>query len=213
MKKVLAGLILGIALCLGLAAIAATLLGVRQSRLTLQVHGLLLLLAAAIASGLLGYVLQALAGTVPDRLAAAVVVAALCAVACYVAGMSAPSETWKQQLLHLIPAVLSICAAAALVIHGLLFLAAQRIAPEPHHLAFIRTLILCAVALSAAFAGSHWHRLELTRIAYAALVLVAVKLVIEDLRHGRLEFIAAAFFLFALTLIAVPRLAREGKKV
>jgi len=204
---------LGIALCLGLAAIAATLLGVRQNRLTLQVHGLLLLLAMAISSGLLGYGLQALAGTLPDHLAAGVPVAALCAVACYAGGISAPSETWKQQLLQLIPAAVSICAAAALLVYGLLFLAAQRIAPEPYHIAFIRTLILCTVALSAAFAGSHWHRLELTRIAYAALALVAVKLVLEDLRHGRLEFIAAAFFLFALTLIAVPRLAREGHKV
>ena len=34
----------------------------------------------------------------------------------------------------------------------------------------------------------------------------------EDLRHGRMEFIAASFFLFAITLIGVPRLARIGSK-
>ncbi|MGB9407947.1 MAG: hypothetical protein WCA89_10440, partial [Terracidiphilus sp.] len=82
-----------------------------------------------------------------------------------------------------------------------------------HPIAFIRTLALCALALALAFAGSRWRRIELTRIAYATLALVAAKLLFEDLRQGRLEFIAASIFLFAITLIAVPRLARMGQKV
>jgi hypothetical protein len=53
---------------------------------------------------------------------------------------------------------------------------------------------------------------ELTRMAYAALGLVAAKLLLEDMRLGHLEFIAAAIFLFALTLIAVPQMARMGRK-
>ncbi len=203
---------LGGSLCLGIAAIAATLLGVRSGRLSLQVHGLLLLGSVAVASGLLGYAFDALAGTLPDRVAAAVVVAAACAVVCYAVQKPGPKETGKELLLQLIPAVLSVTAVAALLVRWLLALVALRIAPELHHVAFIRTFILCAVALAVAFAGSRWHRLELTRIAYATLALVAIKLLFEDLRHGRLEFIAAAFFLFALTLIAVPRLARTGRK-
>jgi hypothetical protein len=39
-----------------------------------------------------------------------------------------------------------------------------------------------------------------------------VKLIAEDLRHGHLEYIAASIFLFALTLIAAPRLARAREK-
>ncbi len=53
---------------------------------------------------------------------------------------------------------------------------------------------------------------ELTRTGFAALVLVAVKLVTEDLRLGHLEFIAGSIFLFALTLISVPRVARTARK-
>ena len=34
--------------------------------------------------------------------------------------------------------------------------------------------------------------------------------VFEDLRHGHLAFIAASIFLFAVTLIVVPRVARTG---
>ena len=82
--------------------------------------------------------------------------------------------------------------------------------PEAHHLAFIRTLTLCAAALALAYGGAHWRRVELTRLGYALLVLVAVKLVLEDLRHGHLEFVAASTFVFALTLFAVPWLARIG---
>jgi len=205
--------VLAQALVLGLAATASTVLGVRLGRLALLVHGLLLLVSAAIASGLLGYAFQALAGTMPDHLAASVWIAAVCALICYAAGKRAAGETWQRQLLHLVPAALSVCALAAMLVQGLLVLASLRITPEVHHVAFLRTLILCAVTLAVAFAGARWQRLELTRIAYASLALLAAKLLLEDLRHGHLAFIAAAFFLFALTLIAVPRLARTGHKI
>jgi predicted tellurium resistance membrane protein TerC len=52
----------------------------------------------------------------------------------------------------------------------------------------------------------------MTRMAYVALAFVAAKLLFEDLRHGHMESIAASIFLFALTLIALPRLARMGAK-
>jgi hypothetical protein len=45
------------------------------------------------------------------------------------------------------------------------------------------------------------------------MVLVAIKLVAEDLRHGHLAYIAASIFLVALTLIAAPRLARATQIV
>lgn len=48
----------------------------------------------------------------------------------------------------------------------------------------------------------------MTRLAYGALAFEAAKLLFEDLRQGRMEFIAASFFLFAVTLIGVPRLGR-----
>ncbi len=87
-------------------------------------------------------------------------------------------------------------------------LASIRIQPGAHHLAFIRTLTLCTVALGMVFAGARWRRVELTRLGYATVVLVAIKLVAEDLRHGHLIYIAASISMVALTLIAAPRLAR-----
>ena len=203
---------LGVALSLGTASIAATLLGLRLQRLTLQVHGAVLLASAAIASGLLGYVFRAMAGTQPARLSAAVGVVALCALVCYTAGIRGPAESWIRQSLHLVTAGLAVCILAALLVEGLLFLTALGVAPAVYHAAFIRTLTSCAIALAVAFAASRWRRPELTRIAYAALAFVAAKLVFEDLRHGHLEFIAASIFLFAITLISVPRLAQNSRR-
>ena len=204
---------LAVALVLGLAAVVCTLMGIRLGRLTLQTHGLLLLLAAAIASGLPGFAFQALAGTAPLHFVAGVGVSAACAVVCYAAQKPAAGENWQRQLLHLVPAALSVCALAAMLVQALLALASLRMIPEVHHIAFLRTFTICAMTLAVAFAGAHWQRLELTRIAYASLALLAVKLVLEDLHHGHLPFIAGAFFLFALTLIAVPRLTRIGTKI
>jgi hypothetical protein len=196
--------------CLGLAAIAATIFA---PRLALRFHGLVFLIAAAVASGLLEYSFQALAGAMPVRLDASVCIVSACVFLCYAAGKHLPEEDWKPQLLQLATAALAVFALAALLVQGLLWLSALRITPSAPYVAFIRTLVLCGVALALAFAGSRWRRVELTRIAYAALGLVAVKLLFEDLHLGHLEFIAAAIFLFAITLIAVPQMAHRKKKV
>ena len=197
---------------LGVAAVTATALGARWSRLTLEFHGLACLLAAASAAGLLDYVYCALAGALPGAPTSGVCLVAASAVLCYAAGKPRQGEPWKLQLLHLATASVALGAVAALLIEGLMSLAAFGVHPEAQHLAFIRTLTLCAAALALAFSGERWRRLELTRIGYATLVLVAVKLVFEDLRHGHLAYIAASIFLVALTLIAVPRLTHREQK-
>jgi len=201
------------AVCLGVAAIIAIILGARFNRLILQLHGVVFLLAAAIQSAQLKNAFDALAGSPPATLVWGAAAISVCAIVCYVAARPAASESGGQRLLRLAMAAMAVWAVAALVVQGLLWLAAMRMLTEACHVAFFRTLGACALALALAFAGSHWRRVELTRIAYAVVALVAVKLVFEDMRHGRLEFIAASIFLFAITLIAVPRLARAGQRM
>jgi hypothetical protein len=196
--------------CLGLAAIGCTAMSVRIGRMTLGFHGLVFLTADAIASGWLKYAFHALAGTLPAGDAWIVSGVSACSIICYVAGKPGTQENWKKQILHFVPAAFSACALAALLVEGLVWLLALYVTPDVYHVAFIRTLSICAVALALAFGGCRWRRVELTRIAYAALWFIAAKLLFEDLRHGRLEFIAASIFLFAITLIAVPRIARMG---
>ena len=195
-----------------LAAIEVTALGARLNRLALEFHGAAYLLAAAILSGLLGYCFHALADGLSGAPGWSVYLATAGAILCYAAAKPVPEERRRPQALHIVSALLAVGAAAALLVKGLMALVALRVIPAPHHLAFIRTFTICAAALALAFSGARWRRKELTRISYAALVLLAVKLVFEDLRVRHLEFSAASIFLFAITLIAVPRFARMGRR-
>jgi hypothetical protein len=200
------------AACLGAAAIVAAVLGVRLKRLALEFHGMIYLVAAAAVSGLLDYVFRALAGTLPGAPSWSVCFVSVCAALCYATGKRGQRESWKQQFLPVVSASLAAGATAALLVAGLMGLITLSVHPGPQHLAFLRTLVLCAVTLALAFSGSHWRRVELTRIGYAVLALVAVKLLLEDLRHGHMEYIAASIFLFAVTLIVVPRIARMKQR-
>jgi hypothetical protein len=200
------------AVCMGVAAIAATVLGARLNRTTLQVHGLVYLTAAAIASGLPAYAFRALAGTLPAAPARTACLAAVCAIVCYGTAKPADAES-AQRLLHLVPAAIAVCGLAALLVQGLLGLLTLLLVPDVYHVAFIRTLITCALALLLAYSGPRWGRMELNWIAWTTLVFVAAKLLFEDLRHGNLVFIAGSIFLFAVTLMAVPRLAHMGQRI
>jgi hypothetical protein len=197
---------------LGAAAIAVAFLGARLKRPALELHGVIYLLAAAVVSGLLQYAFSALAGTLPGAPPVGVSLVSACVVLCYAAANSGKEKQWTTQFLTIVSATLAVCAATALAVECLMSVLAWSVSIGPHHMAFIRTLSTCVAALALAFGGAHWRRMELTRIGYAALALVAVKLVFEDLRQGHLGFIAASIFLFAVTLIALPRIARLGEK-
>ena len=82
----------------------------------------------------------------------------------------------------------------------------------PWTVAVIRTFVACAFALGLAWSGSKWQRKELAWLAWTALVLGAVKLLFEDVRHGHLAFTATSIFLYAVTLLLVPRLIRTHIK-
>jgi hypothetical protein len=110
-------------------------------------------------------------------------------------------------------ALLVTAAVTALLVQEMMGLIALKVIPGAHHLAFIRTLMICLAAMGLAFGGARWGLTELTKIGYAILGLLAVKLALEDLRHGQLAFIAGSIFLFAITLIVVPRVARMGQRV
>jgi len=197
---------------LGAAALAAMGVSRHPHWTVFEFYGMVFLLAAAAASGLLDFLVSALVGTPSGAPAAGMWLIAVCAVLCYLLAQSREGERWRPQVLHLGFAALAASALAALLVDGLFALTALSVTPGVHHLALIRTVALCAAALVLVSGGAHWRRRELTRLGYAALGLVAVKLVTEDLRHGHLGYIAASIFLVALTLIAAPRVARARQK-
>jgi hypothetical protein len=137
---------------------------------------------------------------------------ALCASLCYVLVKPRGAKGWIPRTLHIGFTALATGSVLALLVDGLVALTACVLVPGPHHLALIRTVALCVAALALVSGGVRWRRDELTRLGYAAIALVAVKLVTEDLRHGHLAYIAASIFLVAFTLIAAPRVARARQK-
>ena len=192
------------------AAIAATFLGVRSTRLTLEFHGLLYLAAAAFVSGLLDYAGRALAGSFPAAPGWTVWTVAASAVLCYSIGGRFRGDQWNHRFLRLLSATLAVSAAVTFLVSALMWLAAAGMTPGESHVAIIRTLITCAVALALAYSGARWRRIELLWIAYGVLALVTVKLLVEDLHHGHPGSIAVSISLYAVALIAIPRMARMG---
>ena len=199
-------------LLLGASALAAMWLSRRQDWTIFEYYSMAFLLAAAAASGLPGLLVSALVGIPAGAPAAGVWPIAICAVLCYGLAPARPRERWIPQALHLGMAALAAGSLLALLINGLVALTGIAVALGAHHVALIRTVALCAAALALVSGGARWLRLELTRLGYAAIALVAIKLVTEDLRLGHLAYIAASIFLLAFTLIAAPRVARARQQ-
>jgi hypothetical protein len=173
----------------------------------LELHGAIYLVAAAFVSGLLGFACRSLIGslpTTPTWIHGAIFASAFL---CYLVGGRFSKDQWIQWLPHLASATLTASAGAALLVVMLARFLVRINSPNIGPLEIIQTLTTCSAALALAYGGSRWRRSELIWIAYATLVFVAAKLLFEDLRHDHLVFIAASFFLYAATLILLPRLA------
>ena len=198
-----------IATALGIAAILATSGGVNLSRLSLAFHGVIYLCAAAFASGLLQYSAHAVAGAFPPPPEPIVWIIAAVIILCYAIGGRIENTGWKPQFFHTLSAALAVGSAATVLVSALVWLTTTVITPGASHVAVLRTLTACAMALALAWLGPRWRRMELVWLAYATLAAVAAKLLLEDLHQGHPEFIAASIFLYAVTLILVPRLARR----
>lgn len=197
-------------LSLSLLAVSATLYGTRYRLRTLQFHSSACLVAAAVSSGLLvwvGHTLVARRLMAPGILILFVSAAAL---ACYGALASRREEAKWPQALRFVEGALATGIIAALGVLALARMTAIVASPRPQHLAALRTLIGCGLAVSLAWCGSHWRLLELAWLAWIAMLLLAVKLLFEDLRHGHLGYTAASIFVYAVTLMLVPRLLRAN---
>jgi hypothetical protein len=207
----------GAVAALACAALVAYLLAARTNSTMLDLHGAIFLCAAVGISALPEYVAGVLAGSLPAgpaaSSAASSVVVVCCAAVAFAAARGAETGSWRKQVLEFIPPLVATCGLTALVTRSVLAAAALVISLDVHHVAFLRTLTVSLVALALAFAGSRVGRAALTQLAYLALAFVAAKLLFEDLHHSRMEFIAGSISLFAMTLIAVPRLVRLGARL
>jgi hypothetical protein len=191
-------------------AVIATSEAVRTSRLTLAFQGFAFLLAGALASGWLPYVAHALAGAFPAPPIGTIWLVAASAILCYTIGGQFQGTHWEHRLFQVLSATLAISSLATVLVSAMVWITATVITPGASHVAVIRTLAGCSLALALARLGPLIRRTELVWIAYATLACVAAKLLFEDLRQGHPEFIAASIAVYAITLLLVPRVVRRA---
>jgi hypothetical protein len=197
------------AVALSVAAMSAVAVFARTRYWSLGIHGTLYLLAAGIACGLFTYASSALAGKVPTWPGWSFWVVVLSGLVSYVLGSRASGEGWRARMLWVLPAAVVGSAVAALAVAGFAGLSSMEVSAS--RLSMVRTVVTCVIALGLGYAGSWWNRVELGWVAYGAIGLGALKLVVEDLRFGSAGTLMVSLLFYGLILILLPRLTRFGR--
>ena len=169
------------------------------------------LTAAVAVSPLVSYLVDALARTVPAAPGFSVCVIVLAALVCYAIALRGPADQGNRRFLWIVPAALAAFAVTSLVVAVIVWLAAGHLELAASRLSVIRTIVICALALSLAFLGLRWKRMELSWIAYAAVAFGTLKLVFEDLRYGNPASLVVSFLFYGMILILLPRLTYRSE--
>jgi hypothetical protein len=177
--------------------------------MTLRVHSALFLVAAALRTGLVVASSETLAGVGSGALpplAWAVAVTAGAAWAVLATDRAAPDGGLGRapQLLLAVLVVLAIGKAA----HMGLELALGPVTRDPGAAAVARTAVLGGLVLALAWSARRGAFPELAWLVYPLLAVGGLKLLLEDLPHGRPVTLVASLALYGAVLIAAPRLMR-----
>ena len=191
------------------SAAAATIVYTRTHKLSLGMHASLYLAAATVASTLPGYAAGALTENVPGLPDWRVGIVALTAALCYGIGASTQQDQGRRRLLWVTPAAIVGFTSAALAIAAIVGLASRHFELAASTLSVIRTVVICALALAFGFLGSLQKRVELAWLAYAAVALGTLKLLVEDLRFGNAASLVVSLLFYGLILILLPRVAKH----
>jgi hypothetical protein len=206
-------------LAVGWAALAvlSSALARRFRRLTLAVHGCVYAVAACLPAGALIHAATTLVAAPsvrwPDAPRSTVVVVAAMAASAWLTGHATDSPLAPRQR---VPRSILLAAAAVtsagLAVGWLVPLVAG--APGPRAsaalAASVRTAVMVGGVLLLAWAGRFPAWREAGWLAYPLLVVVGLKLVLENLARSRPSSLFVDFALFGTALILVPRLRRYG---
>jgi hypothetical protein len=196
-------------------AVMAAVAAHRVPRLTLAVHAVLFALAAASQGGLLAYAATALLRSPlvswePAPPGALLIAAAMLGAAWLTAGRFAAASL--QQRIPRCALVAALALAAAGLAMGWLVPAVAG-APGPGAnvgvAATARTAVLVGGALALAGAARSPRWVEAGWLTYPLLLLVGMKLLLEDISRSRPASLFLAFALYGAALILVPRLRRR----
>jgi len=201
-----------------LLALAMAWFSGRYGRVALSLQCTFLLLAAGVSSGILATGFQALAGGTLAAWPALVpwhLVIALTTVACLFIPVAQHSDRWgiAAGLPQLIVLALSVWEVGGLMVAHIAPVVAGVGGPDadPAVLAALRTAVLSAAAVTLALSSRHKRWPEARWLVYPVLVLVGVKLFVEDFPNGQPVTLFVALALVGSALILVARLlARDN---
>ena len=188
---------------------AATFVYTRTRKLSLGMHASFYLAAATAVSTLPAYTADALAENVPGVPDWRVWIVAVIAALCYGIGASTEHDQGRRRMLWVTPAALVGFTGAALAVAAIVGLASRHLELAASSLSVIRTVVICAVALALGFLGSLQKRVELAWLAYAAVALGTLKLMVEDLRFGNAASLVVSLLFYGLILILLPRVTKR----
>jgi len=196
-----------------LLALALAWISGRSSRVSLSLHCTLLLIASVLGSGLLLTGIVAFTGDAatswPTPGIAQLLVAAA-AVACLFIPVAQRSDRWGSlaALPQLVVLILAGWSVGGLVVTFLAPMLAGVPGPstDPGKLAALRTAVLAAAAITLATSSRHVRWPEARWLAYPALIVAGVKLVLEDFPSGRPTTLCIALALVGGALILVSKL-------
>jgi hypothetical protein len=192
-------------------------MGSRWNRPVLVGHGVAYLFAATWLAGLVGGARDALlsAAISPWRELSGIggwaVLAAAVGYGLLLAGPRPEEVRWWHRLPHVCVVLLLGCGILTVAVRGLVHAlgAGPGPAADAAIVATVRTAFLALLAVLLAWAGRRFGLPELTWIVYPVLVGGGIKLLLEDLRHGRPATLFLSLTLYGGALLATPRLLRR----
>ena len=208
----------------GLASAAWSLLAItmawfsgRFGRVALSLQCTFLLLAAGVSSGILTTGWQALAGADPAAWPPLVpwhIIIALTTVACLFIPVAQHSDRWGTLagLPQLIVLALSVWEVGGLMVAYAAPLIASVGSGDANLavLAALRTAVLAAASVTLAFSSRFRRWPEARWLVYPVLILVGVKLFLEDFPNGQPATLFVALALVGSALILVAKLLARG---
>jgi hypothetical protein len=201
-----------------LMALAMAWFSGRTGRVALSLQCTILLLAAGVQSGILATGLQALAvdpETAWPALNAWHLAIAMTTVICLFLPVAQQSERWGllAGLPQLIVLALSVWEVGGLMVVFLAPIFADVAGTEPNlaWLAALRTVVLSASSVTLALSSRFRRWPEARWLVYPVLILVAIKLFVEDFPHGQPASLFVALFFVGGALLLVAKLLNRDK--
>lgn len=201
------------ALCIALTAV-----GLEASRATFKWHGAIFMTAALASSGLLGLVANKYFGVPhappapPDPASIAGMAAAVAAYAIVLRRRAPASSSLGPHILASVFLMGAIWGVAGAAVTLSSMLCSGLASGKPDFCPAILTAILAAAAFSLASIANRTGRIEQAWVSWALLVLLTLKILLQDFRHGQNLGLVISLLLYGGSLVLLPRMLQKAAR-